>query len=94
MSKNRFSFAATSGSALDFRGHLTEWPGWREVRRLLLRGAGMLRALRLHDGFAEDGGGGGRVGRLHFPFRFANVLAGRHVRLAGMKEGGYEVLKM
>lgn len=40
MSKTRFSFAATSGSALDFRGHLTEWPGWREVRRLLLRGAG------------------------------------------------------
>lgn len=27
VSKTRFSFAATSGSALDFRGHLTKQPG-------------------------------------------------------------------
>ncbi|KAI4539065.1 hypothetical protein MG293_010457 [Ovis ammon polii] len=27
VSKTRFSFAATSGSALDFRGHLTKRPG-------------------------------------------------------------------
>lgn len=67
VSKTPFSFAATSGSALDFKGHLTKRPGWHEVGCLLLLGAGWRQQEeRLLSG--EDPGPQGEGWSSHSPF--------------------------